>query len=64
MFKFPHEWPIGFFNAKWAIFRLYHDKKKLHFNKMIMMSALYEYETNTLSWIFMVLDDFVLDQHP
>ena len=36
-----------------AIFRLYHGEKKLIFNEMMMRSTLYQ--TNTLSWIFIVL---------
>jgi hypothetical protein len=28
-------------NAKWAIFQLYHDEKKLRFDEMMMMSTLY-----------------------
>ena len=39
------------FNANSAIFQLYYGENKLHFNEM--MSALYE--TNTFSWIFIVL---------
>jgi len=41
-----------FFNANSAIFHLYHDQNKLIFNEMGMRSAFYE--TNTLSWIFIV----------
>jgi hypothetical protein len=29
------------FYAKWAIFQLYHDENKLHFDEMMMNSALY-----------------------
>ena len=36
-----------------AIFRLCHSQKKLIINEMMMRSALYQ--TNTLSWIFIVL---------
>jgi hypothetical protein len=38
-----------------AIFQLhvYHDENNLHFDEMIIMSALYY--TNTLSWILIVL---------
>jgi len=41
------------FNANSAIFQLYHGENKLIFNEMMMRSALYQ--TNTLSWIFIVL---------
>jgi hypothetical protein len=41
------------FNTKWAFSHLYHDENKLHFDEMIMMSALYK--TNTLRLIFIVL---------
>ena len=41
------------FNAKWAIWQLYHGLK-LHFDEMIMMMSTL-YKTNTLSWIFIVL---------
>jgi hypothetical protein len=49
------QWVSGWllFNANSAIFQLYHSENKLIFNEMIMKSALYE--TNTLSWIFIVL---------
>ena len=40
------------FNARSAIFKLYHGENKLIFNEMMMRSALYY--TNTLSWIFIV----------
>ena len=33
------EWLL--FNAKKAIFKLYNDQNKLHFDEIIMMSALY-----------------------
>ena len=46
------EWLL--FNAISTIFHLYHGEKKLIFNEMTMRSALYQ--TNTLSWIFIVLD--------
>ena len=39
--------------ANLAIFQLYHGKNKLIFNEMMMRSALYQ--TNMLSWIFIVL---------
>ena len=42
-----------FFNANSPIFQLYHDENKLIFNEIMMMSTLYE--TNMLSWIFIVL---------
>jgi hypothetical protein len=45
------EWLL--FNANSAIFQLYHGENKLIFNEMMMRSALYQ--TNTLSWIFIVL---------
>jgi hypothetical protein len=34
-------------------FQLIHDENKLHFDEMMMMSALYK--TNTFNWIFIVL---------
>jgi hypothetical protein len=36
-----------------TIFQLYHGENNLYFNEMMTMSALYE--TNVLSWIFIVL---------
>jgi len=36
-----------------AIFQIYHGENKLYFDEIMMMSVLYQ--TNTLSWIFMVL---------
>jgi hypothetical protein len=36
-----------------AIFQLYHGENKLHFNKMMIMSAFSK--ANTLSWIFILL---------
>jgi hypothetical protein len=41
------------FNANSTICQLYHGENKLIFNEMMMRSALYE--TNTLSWMFIVL---------
>ena len=41
------------FNANSAIFQLDHSENKLISNEMIMRSALLQ--TNTLSWIFIVL---------
>ena len=41
------------FNAKWAIIQLYHGKKKLHFNEMMIMFAMYL--TNTHSLIVIVI---------
>jgi len=41
------------FNANSPIFQLYHYENKLIFNEMMMRSALYQ--TNMLSWIFIVL---------
>jgi hypothetical protein len=43
-------------NANSAIFLLYHGENKLIFNEMMTRSALYY--TNTLSWIFIVLDNW------
>jgi hypothetical protein len=40
---------------KRVIFQQYRCKNKLHFDEMMMMSALYY--TNMLSWIFIVLAD-------
>jgi hypothetical protein len=46
------EWFL--FNAKWAIFQLYHDTTRTRYiNEMIILSTLYL--TNKLSWIFIVL---------
>jgi hypothetical protein len=45
------EWLL--FNANSAIFHLYHGETKLIYNEMMMRHALYQ--TNTLSWIFIVL---------
>jgi hypothetical protein len=45
------EWML--FNANSAIFQLYHGDNKLIFIEMMMRSALYQ--TNTLSWICIVL---------
>ena len=42
------------FNAKWAIFQLYHGENKLHFNEMMM--------TNMVSWIFIVLAHWINTQ--
>ena len=42
------------FNVKWAIFQLYHGENNLHFDEMKMMSDLYQ--TNTISSIFIVVD--------
>jgi hypothetical protein len=39
--------------AKWVIFQLYHGENMLHFDEIMMMSALYH--NNTLSWMFIVL---------
>jgi hypothetical protein len=48
-----NEWLL--FNANSAIFQLYHGgENKLIFNEMMMRSALFY--SNTLSWIFIVLD--------
>ena len=41
------------FNANSAIFQLYHGQNKLILNEMMMRSALYQ--TNTLSWNFIML---------
>jgi hypothetical protein len=50
---FSREWLL--FITERAIFQLvvYHDKNKIHFNEMMMMSALYW--SNTPSWISIVL---------
>ena len=45
------EWLL--FNAKSAIFQLYHGENNLIFNEIMMRSDLYK--TNTISWISMVL---------
>jgi hypothetical protein len=45
------EWLL--FNTNSAIFQLYHGEIKLIFSEMMMRSTLYQ--TNTLSWIFIVL---------
>ena len=45
------EWLL--FNAKSAIFQLYHGENKLIFNEIMMRSDLYY--TNTICWIFIVL---------
>jgi len=42
-----------FFNANSAIFQLCHGENKLFFNEMMMRPALYQ--TNTRSWILIVL---------
>ena len=49
--EWASEWLL--FNANSAIFQLYHGENNLIFNEMMMRSALYE--TNMLSWIFIVL---------
>jgi hypothetical protein len=33
---------LYFISAKWAIFQLYNDKNKLHFDEMMMISTLYQ----------------------
>jgi len=48
MYYSVSEWLL--FNAKWAIFQLYHGERKDLFGEMMMVSALYY--TNMLSWIF------------
>ena len=54
LFGWNVPWMSGWwlFNARWAIFQLYHGVQ-VTFNEMIMISALYL--TNTHSWIFIVL---------
>jgi hypothetical protein len=49
------EWLLS--NANAAIFQLYHGENKLIFNEMIMRSTLYQ--TNTLSWICIVLAHWI-----
>jgi hypothetical protein len=50
-FWYLNEWLL--LNANSAIFQLYHGENKLIFNEMMMRSTLYQ--TNTLSWIFILL---------
>ena len=51
MSEWVSEWLL--FNVSSAIFQLYYGENKLIFNEMMMRSALFQ--TNTLSWIFIVL---------
>jgi hypothetical protein len=52
-----NEWVVEWLNGKWTIFSLYHGVNNLHFHEMMMMMMTMPalYNTNTLSWIFIVL---------
>ena len=51
IFELVSEWML--FNANWTIFQLFHGENDFIFNELMMRSTLYQ--TNTLSWIFIVL---------
>jgi len=50
--KWASDWLL--FNAKWAIFQLYHRENNLHLGQMMMRTSIL-YWTDTLSWVFTLL---------